>query len=316
MKGNINHKLNMKRIITILILIGLTNLITAQNIVDTTKMWRNRIIGFECNSNSYLERYTETIIFEGDTTIDFKQYKKILRATDEFYSQWEFYAFIREDVNEKVFIRTDTSLQEYLLYDFNPAINDTFTVYSLFDYTYLNAEYGIVSNVMKVDSIDTIFIAGKNRKRISIGCDNCMEEYWVEGIGNLENGILHNQMGYFNSITQNLLCVYNSDTLLYVNPEINSCYEYYECPTNIVEENETKKITIYPNPVTETSTLKINTSLYNNTLEMYNNQGKLLKIIEMDNEYVINRKDFKSGIYFYLIRNKEDLLGKGKFIIK
>jgi len=305
----------MKRIITVLIVIGFTNLITAQNIVDTTKMWRNRIIGFECNSNPYSERYTETIKFEGDTTINFKQYKKIFRAVDEFYSQWEFYAFIREDNNEKVFIRADTSQQEYLLYDFNPNINDTLMVYSIFDYTYFNAEFGFVSNIMKVDSIDTVFIAGKNRKRISISCDNCMEEYWVEGIGNLENGILHNQMGYFNSITQNLLCVYNSDTLLYENPDINSCYEYYECPTNIVEKNKIKKITIYPNPITETSTLKIDNS-NNNTLEIYDNQGKLITKINIDNEYIINRKDFKSGIYFYLIRNKENLIGKGKFIIK
>ena len=307
----------MKKGVILIIVILISNIVFAQSIVDTSKMWRDRIIGFECNSTPYSERYTETIKFEGDTVIDFVQYKKVLRATDEFYSQWEYYMLIREDIDGKVFFRTDTSQQDYLLYDFNPNINDTITVYSIFDYTYINGEFGIVSNTIRIDSIDNVFIAGMSRQRICISANNSTEEeYWVEGIGNIERGILHNKMGVFNSITQELLCVYQSDTAMYINPDINICYDFYECETGVDNISENNSIIVYPNPVTSISTITINSNKKNNIIEIYDNKGQLLIRTIVDNKFVINRNNFENGMYFYLVKNNEYILGKGKVIVK
>ncbi len=170
---------------------------------------------------------TETIKFSDDTIIDFLNYKKVYRTTDEFYTNWSLYLFIREDTNQRLYFRSDTSQQEYLLYDFNAYINDTISVWSVFVNVY--GDYGFGTNQMIVDSIDTIFFAGQNRKRISLGCQYCNEEHWIEGIGNMEHGILNNNMGFINSTGLSLLCVYQSDTLIYSSG--GNCYQFYDCPT-------------------------------------------------------------------------------------
>jgi hypothetical protein len=299
----------MKKIAFVIFSVLITNIIFSQNIVDITKMWRTEIKG----GGSCSDR-TETIKFEGDTTIDLLQYKKVYRATDEYYTNWELYLFIREDINQKVYFRSDTSQQEYLLYNFNPNINDTLTVSSVF--TQISFDYGFTTNNMIVDSIDTILLAGQNRKRITLKCDNCFyNEYWIEGIGNLQHGILNNNMGYINSTDLTLLCVYLSGALLYNNG--SGCYSYFECPDDVSNQKLHKNIIkIFPNPVKDESKLTISDKSYkNNIFELYDCIGNKITSLTFNNECVIKNKDYKKGMYFYHVMNKNKILQNGKLII-
>ena len=112
----------MKKIEMLLFLILIVFFASSQSIVDTTKRWNNYI---QFPSSYPVEERTELVLFSQDTMIDSKIYKKVLRTTDELMINWEEYCYIRETIDKKVYIRSDTSSQEYLLYDMDVNINDT-----------------------------------------------------------------------------------------------------------------------------------------------------------------------------------------------
>lgn len=312
----------MKRIITLLIVIVFTNLITAQNTVDTTKMWRTAFVKYCSGTYPYngTEAYTRSVRFNEDTLINSLNYKKVFSSLEEYPENWDFLGYIRETLNEKVFFTTDTSNQEYLFFDFNVNIDDTISYYWLSYNPFYSDDNSIAFDKSLVKSIDTLFIAGEYRKRIGIGSlyDNDTSDYWVKGLGNIKHGMLLMSLDYINSTDIYLTCIYQSDTIIYYNETSSNCYYQDECDPNSIDENKDNKqiSSVFPNPVTEIATLKINSNYNNNIIELYDNQGSLIKKSKVDNEYIINRKDFKSGIYFYLIRNEKNIIGKGKFIIK
>ena len=312
----------MKRIITVLIVIVFTNLITAQNIVDTTKMWRTTFDKFCIAQDPFngKEEYTRSVKFSGDTLIDSLHYKKVLSSLEEYPENWDVIGYIRETQNNKVFFTTDTSNQEYLFFDFNVNVNDTISYYWFSENLFYSDNKHIAFDKSLVKSIDTVFIAGKYRKRIGIGSiyENDISDYWVKGLGNIKHGMLLMSLNYMNSTNIFLTCIYQSDTIIYHNETSSYCYNYNECTPNSIYENKDDKqiVSIFPNPVIDISIIKINNNYNNNTIEIYNNQGSILTQARIKDEYIINRKNLKSGIYFYLIRNKENLIGKGKFIIK
>lgn len=307
----------MKRIITVLIVIVFANLVSAQNILDTPKMWRTAFVKYCSGSNPYngTEEYTRSVKFSGDTLINSLHYRKVFSSLEEYPENWDFLGYVRETENEELLFTTDTSNQEYLFFDFNVNINDTVSYYWLSEG--LDGSKSIIFDKSIVKSIDTVFIAGENRKRIGIG-EDAISDYWVKGLGNIKHGMLLMSLDYMNATDIFLTCIYQSDTIIYHNDKSSNCYYYSECEgNNIVENKDNKQITsVFPNPVTETSTLKISSNYNNNTIELYDNQGKIIITTNIDKEYLIDRQDFKSGIYFYVIKHKENIIGKGKFTIQ
>ena len=83
----------MKKLTLFLSLTLISTILYSQEIVDTTKIW-NTVI-------HRLPSYTiitESIKFEDDTTIDFVDYKKVFRSTDEFQTIWTPYGFIKSEL--------------------------------------------------------------------------------------------------------------------------------------------------------------------------------------------------------------------------
>ena len=261
------------------------NFIIAQNIVDSTKMWRNRVVGTACNEDYWSEMYTMSIMFLGDTLINQKHYKRVINSKDEFYTNWETYLFIREDSLGKVFITSDTSQQEYLLYDFDINLGDTISVSAVMDFSYIPSypEKTIVSNKVVVNSIDTIFMIGKNRKKIGLSAiEDGMTFYWVKGIGNITSGIITNNLGYINGLSSSeFLCYYRNDTMLYDNPDNYEweCFIEHHCSNSIKYNNEIRKnIILYPNPVA--NNLKLNLyNFQNKEVFIYDVYGRVVRVI-------------------------------------
>jgi hypothetical protein len=233
----------MRKLQLTLLIIAFAFFATGQSLVDTTKLWSTLIQGPPYNPMP--DKDTEHIRFEQDTVIDLKTYKKVFRSTDQFQTNWTECCYIRETFEKEVFVIKDNTLQEYLLYDFDANINDTLTVIGV--ESYMN-NWGFISGVAIVDSIDTIYIGNEFRKRLLL---NGGAMQWIEGMGSMV-GILHNFFGIVGGDWFELLCFTENDTLKYQNPSYNSCYVI----TDINDNRNTFNVSIFPNPTTGLITIK------------------------------------------------------------
>ncbi len=86
--------------------------------------------------------------------------------------------------------------------------------------------------------------------------------------------------------------------------------------TNI---NNNFKITSYPNPFNDFTTVKFeNSDNCNYTLTLYNTQGEIIRDISniTSDKVVIERKNLNSGLYFYQLRTDKRVVAVGKLIIE
>ena len=87
-------------------------------------------------------------------------------------------------------------------------------------------------------------------------------------------------------------------------------------PIKFLEEG--KKYTLFPNPVTGTSSLLFeNSSRKNSTLTVFDLQGN--KVLQTEptsgNEFFIIADHFRDGIYFFVIQNQTERIAIGKLIV-
>lgn len=245
------------------------------------KCWSNGE-SFPCGS--------DYILMNGDTVINNKVYKKLDYYT---YTYLGYYGFLREESKVISFIPNqefssysyyDTS--EYILYDFNLEVGDTF-------YLGLSELY---STVYDIDSVQ--LNNGEWRRRIlltEVTSYICYLMEWVEGAGNLNGHPFYNNVISCLDHFPNFSCYHvNQDTL------------YGDC-TPTVSSNEVKeiqKLKLYPNPVHQELIIDNDLQLGKLRYSIYSNSGK--KII--DNELMTNRINtdkLSLGVYFLQIYGDE-----------
>ncbi len=87
-----------------------------------------------------------------------------------------------------------------------------------------------------------------------------------------------------------------------------------------ITENKTKNyLTVFPNPVNNISTLKIQTDkkLTDAVLKFYDITGADIKTIPVkSNEISIEKEEFSKGLLFYNLFNNNELISSGKLIIQ
>ncbi len=239
----------MKKQISFLVIILISSIAISQTLVDTNKLWStviHRLPSFTI--------ITEYIKIEQDTIIDLENYKKVFRSTDEFQTSWLPYGYIRETIDKEVYYRTDTSLQESLIYDFGANINDTLYIAGI---TSFGSNWYFNSMQFIVCEIDSILIGGNYKRQFHMNpifgdTMGCGIERWVEGIGSL-SGLLHFTNGTVGGDSFDLLCFSENDTLKYQNPSYNSCYIL----TNVEDAGKAlSNISIFPNPTTGLITIE------------------------------------------------------------
>ncbi len=292
----------MKYYLCPLILFLSINLSFGHNLVDTTKLWNTIVQGPPYTP--FPTTYTESIKIGSDTVIDMKTYRKVLRSTDELTENWEVFCFIRENEEKKVFFRADTSVQEYLLYDFGANPNDTLFITGI--ESYMN-NITFFSDSVVVDSVDNIFFAGQTRKILYLNSGQ-----WIEGIGCM-TGILHNPFWLVGGNCFFLVCYHENGILKYQNPDYSSCYNF---TTNIENIENISEAVIYPNPAADQFTVKINNSKQKDyTLELFNMHGQKALSVIILHKAEISVMELKKGIYFYIILDNNNIIHAGKITI-
>jgi hypothetical protein len=83
-------------------------------------------------------------------------------------------------------------------------------------------------------------------------------------------------------------------------------------------KNETNKIIVYPNPITENSIVKFPDKIINGYFIIYDVSGKEIKTYECNNtsELQISNAGLAGGMYFFKVTDDSKYLGCGKFIVR
>ncbi|MFH1121019.1 MAG: T9SS type A sorting domain-containing protein [Bacteroidota bacterium] len=287
---------NSPMVITVMILLSsLTSM--SQSFNDPGNQWNTR---FSAGWSFY---NTEIFRFSGDTMIMNTFYNKLYMTRDSTSgASWNYAGAIRE-WEGRVYTYLPGSFEEGLLYDYTLEAGDTAFIIN----DWCREPFPIVCV-----STDSIGINGSNRKTLLF---EFPYSQWIEGIGSLQ-GPIYSGIDYcVTDVYYDLLCYYNNDKLLYINPSANSCYETNVGIYNIVVD---KKLTIFPNPSTGVLNLDIVNSGKNLPvcLEIRNSTGILVfhDLNYLDFGKSIDLSALPDGIYSVCIKNDDDSFA-GQFII-
>lgn len=274
---------------------------------DSTE-WSISFTDFNLPPNGGYITKTYHFALYGDTNIQNFEYSKLYKDTlssDSFFifSHSQLIGFIRDDTSKQVFLR-DTNSTERLIFDFSLHVGDTFSPLS---------PNGVVTG------IDSIFIDNAYRKHFIIdpGLALWPLEY-VEGVGYLSGqGVFSNwlylNIGIHKSFQ--LLCLRDKGTIIY---NIGSCYiDESTVQTGIDEMTQiNSKVIVYPNPFSSSTIVLTKIELKNGDLIIFDIHGQEIKKIKNihGQQILINRSGLISGIYFYQLKEENEIISTGKLI--
>ncbi|MCF8373567.1 MAG: T9SS type A sorting domain-containing protein [Bacteroidales bacterium] len=237
-----------------------------------------------------------------DSTINSFLYQKVEKSYDTLLTTWSLNGFIRYDTTGDIYYRGLDEI-EFLLYSFSLEKFDTLALYG----------YGVIPQLSAyVYDEDSILLGNIYRKQFFIEyLESGFQEIWVEGIGSLSSPLRHitdHTIG--NYITREILCLHNDNDQVYQNPGYSSCQYFYPTPDFIEPIKAFQSLKIYPNPAY--SQLNIDFDMKINKLEVYNQTGQIVKIINSNqSQEIIDISDLINGNYFIrIICQKEVYLRK------
>ncbi|SHK07746.1 Por secretion system C-terminal sorting domain-containing protein [Tangfeifania diversioriginum] len=183
----------------------------------------------------------------GDTTVNQINYKKLCLEKGSLAKPARELAGLIREQDKKIYYKGSDFLgfpheDEWLLYDFDVQEGDTvWHSNSGYDYTVIG-------------TIDSVEIDGQLRRRYKVDTWRNYyfedEEYWIEGIGSIKNGLL----GHITDIPTccyhfwEFVCYRENEKEKYLNPSYDDCI-----PSFLLSSSGYKiplhEITIHPNPV-------------------------------------------------------------------
>jgi hypothetical protein len=88
--------------------------------------------------------------------------------------------------------------------------------------------------------------------------------------------------------------------------------------TSISDTNNSEETQFYPNPFTSQTSYTLSKEMKNTNLKIYNILGKEMAGMEniSGKKITINRVNLKNGIYFYIIKNENEVISTGKLIVE
>jgi len=262
-----------------------------QSLISEDKMWVTREGSFFPNTPQF--QYYK--LFEGTTEIDGKTYHRLLRGVD--LDSLSYYLAFRETADKKVYLHTGS--QEFLLYDFGASVGDTLD---------------ILYRDVVVTEVDTILLEnGEERRRLTLEYENAWSPgIWIEGIGSIGGPL--SLSGPF-EILDNfdyLNCCMSNDELLWHNPDenFNLCSEFIlGTDAEEVAENELQIFT-------HQGVLHLKgTATKNLNIQLFNSQGQLVQGSRFEHLHIDLNSELRSGIYFYMLSNSNELIQSGKIFI-
>lgn len=215
--------------------------------------------------------------------------------------QWFSFGLLREDSTGKVWFQTFTCGPERLVYDMGASSGSTVVI------THTTPGTHQVSGSYHVGAVDSVFLAGKLRKRLQVGSG-----YWIEGIGSTA-GLMFSGLEDVAGYNYALLCYYEDSALLHTNDHLNPFYPacWADITTGIATPLSTAA-DIFPNPASNEITLP--TSLTKGSIQVFDQQGRECsaftgKAIGQKLEV----RHLPPGLYFIRVVDEEKVY-QGKFV--
>lgn len=277
----------------VLVIIALTSVwsLSGQslNLLNSNKLWSNMISWRTSNPNCCSE--TNFIKFSGDTTFESMSYKKVIQSYDILKSKWNLIGFVREEPLSGLYFR-NLDEQEGLLYKNNLQLKDTFTIVN----TYLPLM--VQSIEVYVKDIDSVSINGTYKSRYMVGT-KFFTDTLIENVGSLQ-GIL---LPCCPLISQKeLLCYYENDVLVYKNSNYDRCY--YNTLTTNINQVESRRFKIYPNPSKKEITILFADDKHR-IFSIYDGLGCQINVIDFNGtEYKLDISKYPPGIYYVTVQGQ------------
>ncbi len=267
-----------------------------KQIVNGPKLVNDKVSWTESNTINGIKE-SSRYKFSKDSILFGSQYYRELMTSDKetgnAYIGLNRY-FREEDY--KIFEYYQT--REYLMYDFDINLNDTFNVIIPSN----QITYPITANII-LDS--TVLLNDEHRRTIGMYCRGIDPTLttWIDGIGSTSGFLsVYNSCAF--EINTFLQCFYINDTLVYTNPESSGCW------TTSTKDGIMPNISIIPNPSSEKIEIKGN--ILFDQINIYTSSG--VKIIRNISDRILDISDLPSGHYILEVENKGKSLAKQKFV--
>lgn len=261
---------------------------------DAGNQWNVRI------GDAWSSYSTKIFKYEGDTLIDTMIFRKMYSANDSSSNAyWEYRGAVRE-WEGKVYGCTRGRYNEGLLYDFTLNTGDT---------AYVINEYCEEPFEVVCTATDSTAINGNYRKTFSF---TFPYGQWIEGIGSLAGPLFFGYDLCITDVFSDLLCFYNAENLLYLNPDAGSCYE---TNVGVAQVSERDIFSIYPNPAATRISLRTGQLTGTDTrIELINAQGSVAGSF-LSNPAYIDVSDLPDGIYLIRLATEKSIQTR-KLIIR
>jgi hypothetical protein len=267
---------------------------TYERLIDTSKMW---VTWIGSTGNQEIGR-TEAYRF-GDSIFQSGYYwYKLLMAEDENYNNWEIqsYGFLYREADRKVYFLDWNGLAQ-IMYDFSLSVGDTIP--------YISNE-----SIYLLGSIDTINFGGKDRKRFNmVNEEGYSRGYYIEGVGNLYGLLYPHQIELIGAYYR-FVCFYESDELLYHNPDYETCF----LNTMSIAENTKEALNVYPNPTSNQLYVESKLVHSKSVFEIIDIAGKLIEKGCINENNSIDVSVLNKGIYFLKVMTDNKIISINKFI--
>jgi uncharacterized repeat protein (TIGR01451 family) len=120
----------------------------------------------------------------------------------------------------------------------------------------------------------------------------------------------------FTVVNNEAYIVFDQNPAILTNNVFNTLVSF---PTSTNPVSDDGEINIFPNPVSDESILQVNRKgKHTYKLEIYDASGRLVKTAEFSSSnYVLKKKDFDSGLYFYRLKEAQgSYIKTGKMVIE
>jgi hypothetical protein len=301
----------MKKIITLLLLLGSMYTVTAQvPFPSANTVWAQR----EGQGES-APLFSITGMKADDVTIGAYTYHKLYRSRhDMVLDDSEYIGGLREDTARRVYYYDPASSAERLIYDFSLTTGDTIFASSGGGAT------GVVYGT------DTVTIGGVDRKRITFrhlsSSAAWVDGAWIEGIGNSSlGGLLGSPMAQPTcDCAYNIVCM----TVSGVEKYHNTSYPTLDCSNIIAASGVANElpvavgVSVVPNPVRGNAALQISGkhSYTSVTLTDVTGRKVLTSPIAANGTVPLQVGALAAGIYIYILQADNGERLSGRFVVE
>jgi len=236
----------------------------------------------------------------GDTTINSLTYHKYIKSGVNLQVCYPYplsaIYYIRDDTTAKKIYLFYNGVDS-LLYDFTLQPGDTISGFLVSSAYYL-CQFSLY-NTLRIKSIDSVMVGSKYHRRWNIA-DSCVQQRsYIEGIGS-NAGLVESYFTFERGSYLDCFSI-NGQNLF---PDTNaSCYPL---STGELASTVQGKLSFYPNPLTSSSTLQLNTQLKDAEVVIYDVVGKeILSKKLTGSKMEIEKGSLESGVYFVRVRSEE-----------